>query len=170
MAILKGKRVILAGDHLQLPPTIKSLSSDTQKTKSSSTPTSAAESHQTLFDRLLAMYGEDVVKLLNIQYRMNEKISCFPSKKLYQGKLMADESVKNHTLADLDGVEKCGTYNTHLYMFECIRRNLVQQTVKSLLPHLLIQYLIFFSFRGYYGATITDRHIFSRPSRNLRSD
>ena len=86
--ILQGKKAILAGDHLQLPPTIKSKNAEYVLS-------------YTLFDRMISTYGDKVTRLLNTQYRMNEKIMKFSSLELYEDKLIADESVKNHTLKDL---------------------------------------------------------------------
>jgi len=80
--------LILAGDHLQLPPTIKS--KDEEKVLSF-----------TLFDRMIRLYAERVSRLLNIQYRMNEKIMQFSSGALYKSKLVAHESVKSHLLSDI---------------------------------------------------------------------
>lgn len=81
-------RLVLAGDHLQLPPTIKS--KDEEKVLSF-----------TLFDRMMRLYGERVSRLLNIQYRMNEKIMQFSSNTLYKSRLIAHESVKSHLLSDI---------------------------------------------------------------------
>ena len=86
--ILQGKKAILAGDHLQLPPTIKSKNAEYVLS-------------YTLFDRMISTYGDKVTRLLNTQYRMNEKIMKFSSKELYEDKLIADDTVKNHTLKDL---------------------------------------------------------------------
>ena len=86
--ILQGKKAILAGDHLQLPPTIKSKNAEYVLS-------------YTLFDRMISTYGNKVTRLLNTQYRMNEKIMKFSSQELYEDKLIADETVKNHTLKDL---------------------------------------------------------------------
>eukprot|EP01102_Stenamoeba_stenopodia_P003957 TRINITY_DN1408_c0_g2_i1.p1 TRINITY_DN1408_c0_g2~~TRINITY_DN1408_c0_g2_i1.p1 ORF type:complete len:800 (+),score=150.06 TRINITY_DN1408_c0_g2_i1:186-2585(+) len=90
--ILKGKKVVLAGDHLQLPPTIHS--------------TDAAEKGLgvTLFDRLVTQYGDKITRMLTTQYRMHEDIMSFSSKELYQNRLVADASVKEHLLTDLPHV------------------------------------------------------------------
>ena len=88
VSILQGKKAILAGDHLQLPPTIKSKNAEYVLS-------------YTLFDRMISTYGDKVTRLLNTQYRMNEKIMKFSSEELYEDKLIADKSVKNHTLKDL---------------------------------------------------------------------
>ena len=86
--ILQGKKAILAGDHLQLPPTIKSKNAEYVLS-------------YTLFDRMISTYGDKVTRLLDTQYRMNEKIMKFSSEELYEDKLIADKNVKNHTLKDL---------------------------------------------------------------------
>ncbi|KAG1737470.1 AAA domain-containing protein [Suillus paluster] len=55
----------------------------------------------TLFDRLEKMYGSDIKRLLNVQYRMHSQICQFPSKMLYASKLISHESVRSHLLKDL---------------------------------------------------------------------
>lgn len=64
IAALKAKRLILAGDHMQLPPTIKSAF----KVKLKNGKSSSLET--TLIDRLLQMYGDSVKRFLDTQYRM----------------------------------------------------------------------------------------------------
>ena len=97
--LVNAKKLILAGDHLQLPPTVKSA----VKGKISPLET-------TLFDRMIEMYGKRCMRMLTVQYRMNEEINAFPSKTLYGGKLVAAESVAKRRLVDLDEVEE--TENT----------------------------------------------------------
>lgn len=102
VAILASRadKVILAGDHLQLPPTIKSLNSKTAKaTKKVKTDDIGLET--TLFDRMLALHGHDIKKMLTTQYRMHEKINAFPSAALYESKLVAADAVKERLLVDL---------------------------------------------------------------------
>lgn len=86
--ITKGKKIVMAGDHKQLPPTILS-----EKAK---------PLEYTLFERLLDVYGENIKELLRVQYRMNEKIMEFPNKEFYGGLLMAHPSVARHTLEDFN--------------------------------------------------------------------
>ena len=83
--ILKGKKLILAGDHLQLPPTIKS--------------DEAARNglNKTLLEKCVALHPESVV-LLEEQYRMNEIIMGFSSREFYENKLKANASVAHHLL------------------------------------------------------------------------
>ncbi|KZF23554.1 P-loop containing nucleoside triphosphate hydrolase protein, partial [Xylona heveae TC161] len=100
--LLTAKKAILAGDHLQLPPTIKSLNSKTKKTKLDDTDlVGKATLETTLFDRLLMLYGSSIKKMLTTQYRMHEKIMQFPSDSLYESRLVAAESVKSRLLKDL---------------------------------------------------------------------
>jgi len=82
----KSDKFILAGDHKQLPPTI--LSEEAQ------------ELSETLFEKLIELYPSKS-KILEIQYRMNEKLMEFPSKEFYDGRIRAYEGVKNITLLDL---------------------------------------------------------------------
>lgn len=87
--ILKAQKVIFAGDHFQLPPTVRSKKAE------------EGGLGLTLFERLHPLVGDERKTLLRVQYRMHEKIMSFSSKEFYGGELIADESVKNHTLADL---------------------------------------------------------------------
>ncbi|HEX8549181.1 MAG TPA: AAA domain-containing protein [Cytophagaceae bacterium] len=84
--ILKANRVVLAGDHQQLPPTVKSLEAARKGLS------------LTLFEKVIERQKADV--LLNVQYRMNEKIMQFSNEHFYSGRLIADESVKYHVLFD----------------------------------------------------------------------
>jgi DNA polymerase alpha-associated DNA helicase A len=103
--ILGAKKCVLAGDHLQLPPTIKSLNSKTpKKAVQASDQTEIIRGmtlETTLFDRLLAMHGEGIKTMLTTQYRMHESIMRFPSDELYAGRLAAAEHVKSRILAEL---------------------------------------------------------------------
>ena len=107
--LLGAKKVVLAGDHLQLPPTIKSLNSKVTKAKAEKEETHGANGEvikgmtleTTLFDRLLAMHGEGIKRMLTTQYRMHETIMRFPSNELYECKLIAAEAVKLRLLKDL---------------------------------------------------------------------
>jgi predicted DNA helicase len=89
IAVLKAKRFIMAGDHKQLPPTVLNEEAACRSfTKS-------------LFERLLALYGDKIRVMLDVQYRMNEEIAEFPNREFYDGKLKADEQVKRRTLRDI---------------------------------------------------------------------
>lgn len=83
--ILKAEKVVFAGDHLQLPPTIKS--EDAAKGGLSTT----------LLEKCVASHPESVV-LLEEQYRMNEAIMGYSSKVFYNNQLKAHESVAGRVL------------------------------------------------------------------------
>lgn len=83
--ILKARKVVLAGDHCQLPPTIKS--SEAAKLGLSIT----------LMEKCVQKQPE-TVSLLEEQYRMNEKIMGYSSQTFYYNKLKAHESVANKLL------------------------------------------------------------------------
>lgn len=99
------KRLVIAGDNLQLPATVKSKEeADTLRSLKKLEP--LADLEFTLFDRLMEHHGgADYKKLLNVQYRMNTEIMEFPSETLYDGQLKAADSVKDIILSDLKDVE-----------------------------------------------------------------
>ncbi|KAI9883536.1 MAG: hypothetical protein M1823_004700 [Watsoniomyces obsoletus] len=102
--LVSATKVVLAGDHLQLPPTIKSLNSTKTLSKSKDGKSEGLKGvtlETTLFDRLLALYGAKVKRMLTTQYRMHEKIMRFPSDELYDGRLIAAEAVKSRLLRGL---------------------------------------------------------------------
>jgi DNA polymerase alpha-associated DNA helicase A len=100
--LLSANKVVLAGDHLQLPPTIKSLNMKTKvKPKESEEVIKGMTLETTLFDRLLALHGPSIKRMLTTQYRMHEKIMRFPSDELYESKLIAADAVKDRLLKDL---------------------------------------------------------------------
>ncbi|MDF2432006.1 MAG: hypothetical protein JWP44_1637 [Mucilaginibacter sp.] len=83
--ILKAQKVIMAGDHFQLAPTIKSNQAAKQGLST------------TLLEKCVEQHPE-AVTMLDVQYRMNETIMGFPSAEFYQNKLKADPSVANRLL------------------------------------------------------------------------
>ena len=92
--ILRAKKLILAGDHCQLAPTI--MSDEAAKLGLA----------RTVFDRVVHMYGEECVRMLDTQYRMHQHISDWSSQAMYEGKLVSGESVKSRRLCDLKHVEE----------------------------------------------------------------
>lgn len=98
------KKLIIAGDNMQLPPTVKSKDIQKQNVngKKQFNKTNLADLEFTLFDRLVAYRnGNNFKVLLDTQYRMNNEIMRFPSRELYEDKLRAHESVANIALPDL---------------------------------------------------------------------
>ena len=90
--LLRCDRVVLAGDHCQLPPTVLSREAARQGFGVS------------LLERLVGLYGDRVTRRLDVQYRMHEAIMAFSSAEFYDGSLRADASVAAHRLCDLPGV------------------------------------------------------------------
>jgi ATP-dependent RNA/DNA helicase IGHMBP2 len=83
--ITRSNRVIFAGDHFQLPPTVKSKKAEDEGLK------------ETLFEHCMNIPGISV--MLNTQYRMHEWIMNYSNQKFYQNNLKADVSVKDHLLS-----------------------------------------------------------------------
>ncbi|KAL1725364.1 P-loop containing nucleoside triphosphate hydrolase protein [Schizophyllum commune] len=105
--IFKAKKLILAGDPMQLPPTILSPAPKAQPKQRTRTPILRPPRtlETTLFDRLEKMHGPSIKRMLKVQYRMHEDICAFPSKALYGGKLQPDPSVAKRLLRDLPSVK-----------------------------------------------------------------
>lgn len=106
IALLKGSRCILAGDHLQLPPTIQSAEAEKKGLG------------RTLFERLADIYGNEVVSMLTVQYRMHERIMDWSSKELYNSKVKAHPSVAAHMLLDLEDVKKTSSTEPTLLLID----------------------------------------------------
>lgn len=85
-------RLVLAGDHQQLPPTILS-----QRAQAEGFGIS-------LLEYLMRRDGAALARRLDVQYRMNEQIMGFSAAEFYEGTLVAATAVSHHLLADLPGV------------------------------------------------------------------
>jgi ATP-dependent RNA/DNA helicase IGHMBP2 len=90
--LLRCQRLVLAGDHCQLPPTIVSNEAKREGF------------HVSLMERLIERYGSRISRRLTTQYRMHEQIMRFSSDEFYGSSLVAADSVSNRLLADLPGV------------------------------------------------------------------
>ena len=89
IAIRKAGRVILAGDHCQLPPTVKSIMA------------LKGGLGRTLMERI-AEHKPEVVTLLEVQYRMNEQIMRFSSDYFYNSRVQSAPEVKGRGILDYD--------------------------------------------------------------------
>jgi len=90
--VLRSRRLVLAGDHKQLAPTIKSAKALKMGLG------------VTLFDRLMARLGGSHARMLNIQYRMHAAICGWASQEMYGGELVPAEGVAHRLLSGLDYV------------------------------------------------------------------
>ena len=87
--IRRASRVILAGDHCQLPPTVKSIAA------------LRAGLGKTLMERI-AENKPEVVTLLKIQYRMNDEIMRFSSNWFYKGQVESAPQIRHRGILDYD--------------------------------------------------------------------
>jgi len=81
--VSKARRVVMVGDHFQLPPVVKS-------------EVSSGGLSETLFEKTIKTHSIDI--MLKTQYRMHEHIMNFSNEEFYGNKLSAAESVRNHSI------------------------------------------------------------------------
>lgn len=89
IGIRKADRVILAGDHQQLPPTIKCMQA-------------AHDGLEITMMQKIVERKPETVSLLKMQYRMHEDIMRFSSEFFYNGELQSAPEVKNRSILDYD--------------------------------------------------------------------
>ncbi|MEI7844277.1 MAG: AAA domain-containing protein [Chloroflexota bacterium] len=99
-------RLVLAGDHFQLPPTV--ISSEAV----------AKGFDVSLMERLMQLYGSRISRRLSIQYRMHHEIMDFSSKEFYEMSLSAHPSVEFHLLRDLPKIQSIGLVNTAVHFID----------------------------------------------------
>jgi len=90
--LARSRRVVLAGDHCQLPPTVISREAANQGFAVS------------LFERLMSLLGDGLSQRLSQQYRMHASIMQFSSDQFYESSLIADATVRDHLLCHLPNV------------------------------------------------------------------
>jgi superfamily I DNA and/or RNA helicase len=86
------QRLVLAGDHFQLPPTVVS------------TDALAEGFNVSMLERLALQPGQIITRRLDMQYRMHHDIMAFSSREFYENAVRPHPSVENHLLSDLPGV------------------------------------------------------------------
>ena len=131
--ILKAKKVVFAGDHCQLSPTIKSYEA------------SKAGLSVTLFEKIIERQPA-TAEMLQVQYRMPEDVMGFSNGWFYEGKLQAAENTKTHTFSadetvlewidtagsgytDQQEAESLSTFNPEEARFACTYLN---ETIKRI--------------------------------------
>ncbi len=90
--LLNAYRVVFAGDHCQLPPTVLSREAIDEGFDVS------------MLEQVVERYGDQVTRLLTRQYRMHDQIKQFSSDVFYDGQLISDPSVATRRLCDVNGV------------------------------------------------------------------
>ena len=129
--ITKSNRVVFAGDHFQLPPTVKSKTAE------------AGGLSKTLFEKVIAT--QDVAVMLRIQYRMHAHIMGFSNQKFYNGELIAADSVKNSLLSNDDSENLLSTALEYVDTAGCgYTEELNPETLSYFNPeeaHLLLKHL-----------------------------
>ena len=90
--LARCERVVLAGDHRQLPPTILSR------------PAEDSGLGISLLERLVERFGAQATRRLQVQYRMHQAIMAFSARWFYEDDLLADAAVAKHLLSELPGV------------------------------------------------------------------
>ena len=123
IATRRASRVILAGDHQQLPPTIKCYEAMKQGLG------------KTLMERIVENQP-DAVTLLKVQYRMNDDIMKFSSDWFYHGEVQSDASVKHRSVLDfehpiqwIDGNEMLQQVNEELKEEEKLNIDFTEQFI-----------------------------------------
>lgn len=88
-AILKADRVVMSGDHQQLPPTVKSIAA------------MKGGLADTLMQKIVGLHPQ-CITLLTTQYRMNEEIMAFSSRWFYHNRLQAAPEAAHRLVSPLD--------------------------------------------------------------------
>lgn len=110
IAITKADRVILAGDHHQLPPTIKCIEA------------ARGGLDRTLIQKITRSKPQ-TVSMLEIQYRMHQDIMRFPSEWFYRGRLQAAPEVSHRNILEFDTpIEWCDTALCE-FKEDCVNEN-----------------------------------------------
>jgi ATP-dependent RNA/DNA helicase IGHMBP2 len=92
LPVIRSNKLVLAGDHQQLPATVISSEAAEQGLAIS------------LMERIVNRFGSAISRLLTVQYRMHADIMGFSNSEFYGGALVADETVSGHRLCDLPEV------------------------------------------------------------------
>lgn len=89
IAIRRADRIVLAGDHQQLPPTVKC-------------PDAARGGLSRTMMEQIVSHCPETVTLLDVQYRMNETLMTFPSRWFYGGRVKSAPEVRHRGILDFD--------------------------------------------------------------------
>jgi predicted DNA helicase len=101
-----AERLVLAGDHCQLPPTVLS------------NEAACGGFNISMMERILNSTPDGLSKLLSVQYRMHQDIMTFSSDIFYDGHLQADEAVRTALLLDLPHVSESPLTTTPIHFID----------------------------------------------------
>ena len=113
-----ASKLVLAGDHLQLPPTIHSSRAQ-------------AGLEITMMERMVGLYGEEVTRMLTTQYRMHQLIMDWSSAALYSGQLVAARVVASQRLFELPGVERSEETEAVLFFYDTAGCGMLELTTQD---------------------------------------
>jgi len=113
-----ASKLVLAGDHLQLPPTIHSSRAQ-------------AGLEITMMERMVGLYGEEVTRMLTTQYRMHQLIMDWSSAALYSGQLVAARVVASQRLFELPGVERSEETEAVLLFYDTAGCGMLELTTQD---------------------------------------
>lgn len=112
----RSHKVVLAGDHWQLPPTVVS-----HRARQSGL-------HVSMMERLMEQGGEGISFKLTTQYRMHQQIMRFSSDEFYESALIAAAPVREHLLATLPDVIPSPLTETALRFFDTAGSNCEEES------------------------------------------
>jgi len=119
LGIHNAKKVILAGDHKQLPPFVNSMLAV------------SGGLEESILERVSNMLNGSFVKLLSQQYRMNTRIMEWPSVQFYRAKLHCDEEVGGRVLNDLEDNGDCIFSSNPLFLIDHAGMDYPEETSNS---------------------------------------
>ncbi|KAL7752921.1 hypothetical protein RI367_001370 [Sorochytrium milnesiophthora] len=133
IALTRASKAVLAGDPMQLPPTVKSEGRTFQTARFWNAEECFRKPQLTftLFDRLVLMYGDNLKCLLSVQYRMHSDIMTFSNVMLYQGKLTADQSVAQHKLIDVKAISRTAETLQTLVLMDTAQDKMRESTTED---------------------------------------
>jgi superfamily I DNA and/or RNA helicase len=114
-AVIRADRLVLGGDHLQLPPTVISREA------------AALGFAESLFERLMGL-DPGLGRRLERQYRMHRDIMGFSNEALYDGALEAAPEVAGHRLCDLPGVDEAAPTARPLFFVDTAGAGFEEET------------------------------------------
>jgi predicted DNA helicase len=124
--LTKADKIVMAGDHKQLPPTILNQKAQVEGLEKS------------LFERVLEVHGNKIKSMLQVQYRMHQDIMQFPSRQFYTEKLIAAEKVRSWTLADLNIKVPEGRFDSFVFdpelpvvFLDTVEKDPVEESIKD---------------------------------------